>query len=218
MRVCFLGGTHAAQTMAEAARRRGHEVTDADHAKIVFIAKDTPTGEDGSRDLSEIRKMVTHAYETYHWAAIVLCSQVPPGFTRSLDLCGLVNLAETIRIEDAIQRMMHPEMFVIGTMQGDSYRVEIRRYLESFDCPIFQGSWEDAEFAKIAINMTLASQVESATRLAKAASHYKADWGFIQRVLRHDSRIGKFAYLTPGDWRKSSHLLRDAKTLEDAGL
>ena len=124
-----------------------------------------------------------------------------------------------MRREDAIQRAMYPEMLIVGRqlslpVSGCSYR----EYLEAFDCPVIECSYEDAEFAKMAINLTLASQVENATRLAKAADHYKADWRVVQRILRHDSRIGKFSYLTPGDWRQSSHLLRDAKTLEDAGL
>ena len=76
-------------------------------------------------------------------------------------------------------------------------------------------SWEDAEFAKIAINMFLASQVDTTNRLAAAAAKVSADWGKIAVVLAHDQRIGPHAYLTPGRWQDSLHLLRDAVTLEE---
>jgi UDP-glucose 6-dehydrogenase len=218
MRVCFLGGTHAAHTMAEAARRRGMTVADdMTSCDLVFVSMDTPVGPDGRRDTTPIKALMRDILKLKR-SQFVLTSQVPPGFTRSLNDGRIYHQSETLRIEDAIQRAMYPEMLIVGTQLRLPICNPYREYLESFDCPILQGTYEDAEFAKIAINMTLAAQVESATRLSKAAGYYGADWGFVQRVLRHDSRIGKYSYLTPGDWRKSSHLLRDAMTLEDAKL
>lgn len=218
MRVCFLGGTHAAQTMAEAARRRGMVVTDdPDSTNLVFVAMDTPTDRDGNRDLAPVTALLKDLLAKPRYQ-VVLTAQVPPGFTRALQDSRVYHQAETLRIEDAIQRAMHPEMFIVGTMDNLPIGAPYIDYLEAFDCPILHGSYEDAEFAKIAINMTLAAQVDNANRLSKAAEHFKADWGFVQRVLRHDSRIGKYSYLTPGSWSKSSHLLRDHKTLADAGL
>ena len=73
----------------------------------------------------------------------------------------------------------------------------------------------NAEFAKIAINYFLAKQVDTTNELAERAALCGADWGRVARALRNDSRIGKFAYLTPGDWKKSIHLLRDYVTLNE---
>ena len=75
-------------------------------------------------------------------------------------------------------------------------------------------TWEEAEFSKIAVNMALAAQVDYANRMSKYAEHYGADWKVVCRSLRLDKRIGPEAYLTPGRWQDSKHLLRDFYTLE----
>ena len=74
-------------------------------------------------------------------------------------------------------------------------------------------TWEEAEFSKIAVNMTLASQVENTNRLAHAAKAVGADWRRVAQILSHDKRISPESYLEPGDWKKSQHLLRDFYTL-----
>lgn len=126
---------------------------------------------------------------------------------------NVYHMAETLRVEDAIQRAMYPEMIIFGSANG-VWHQEVHDYCSAWDCPVILGSYEDAEFAKMAINAHLAMQVDTATWLAAIAERVGADWRIVQRVLRHDRRIGKYSYLTPGDWRKSSHILRDMVTLE----
>lgn len=210
----FLGTSHAANTLREAARRRGLRLTDEiSNASLIFVSEDTPTDNEGKRDLEPIIDLIEHAKE--YRVPVVVTSQVPPGFMATYAR-GCYHQAETLRIEDAIQRGMHPEMFIVGCeTENESLRIPYRKYLESFDCPIFIGTYEDAEFTKIAINMTLISQIENTNRLSMVAAKVGADWGIVSRALRHDSRIGKFSYLTPGDWSKSKHLLRDYMTVTE---
>lgn len=211
--IFFLGDSYAAVTLKEGARRKGLALTDnlAD-AKLVFVSQDTPTDEHGVRDMGPIRALVD---SVPIGPTLVITSQVTPGFCRSFGK-AIWHQAETLRIEDGIQRAMYPEMFIIGNnrrafIPSDAYQ----DYLDAFDCPVLIGTYEDAEFAKIAINMTLASQVDNANRLSAAAAKCGADWGRVSRALRHDSRIGKYSYLTPGRWQDSRHLLRDAVTLAE---
>ena len=68
--------------------------------------------------------------------------------------------------------------------------------------------------SKIAVNMMLAAQVDTTTSLAKACKKVGANWASVSDVLMHDSRIGPRAYLTPGRWQDSKHLLRDWVTLQ----
>lgn len=211
--ICFLGDSYAPTTLKEAARRRGLPITDdIKQADLIFISQDTPTNETGERDLTAIRAQAAQFQNT---ATIVLTSQVPPGFCRSLPYY-VYHQSETLRIEDGLQRAMFPEMFIVGTSEP-TYPMPPRyqKYLDAFDCPVIRMTWEEAEFAKIAINMTLAAQVDSANRLSAAAAKCGADWGRVSRALRHDSRIGKYSYLTPGRWQDSRHLLRDAVTLAE---
>ncbi len=213
-RYCFLGTSYAARTLAEAARRRGLTIIhDPYKADLIFVSEDTQTDAAGHRDMSRVLELlqVAKGFEK----PIVLTSQVEPGFCRKLNFPCLYHQAETLRIEDGIQRGMHPEMFVVGTPHQKWPLVgEYLEYLEAFDCPTLQMTYEDAEFCKIAINAMLIAQVEATNMLSAKAEKVGADWGRISRALRHDSRIGKYAYLTPGRWQDSIHLLRDYVTLD----
>lgn len=207
----FMGDSYAAVTLKEGARRRGLMlIDDINEATLVFLSQDTKTDSNGVRDLSEIKRMIEMIPEG---KVTVMTSQVPPGFCRQHARGIFYHQAETLRIEDGLQRAMHPEMIIVGSLGAVDSRYQ--DYLDAFDCPVLVMSYEDAEFAKIAINMTLASQVDNANRLSAAATKCGADWSKIQRVLRNDSRIGKYSYLTPGRWQDSKHLLRDYVTMSE---
>lgn len=213
--ICFLGSSYAAVTLREAARRRGLRVTeDIAEANLAFVSEDTPTDANGNRDTAPIAKLLS----SVHWRLpTVITSQVPPGFTRERAIqsqCELYHQAETLRIEDGMQRAMYPEMFIVGQRYPSAPVVTpYQEYLEAFDCQIFKVTYEEAEFAKIAINAFLISQVETTNMLSAAAHKVGADWAKIAQILRRDSRIGKYSYLTPGRWQNSKHLLRDYVTL-----
>lgn len=209
----FLGDSYAAKTLAEAARRRGLTITKAYEADVIFISQDTKTDASGKRDMLNINLLLAQAKE--YQKPLVLTSQVEPGFCRSLGLPFLYHQAETLRIEDGMQRAIFPEQIIVG--DGWSGKIapapEYQEYLDAFDCPVHHVSWEEAEFSKLAINYFLAMQVQTTNELAKRAVLVGANWRKIANILRHDQRIGKYAYLTPGRWQDSIHLLRDYVTL-----
>ncbi len=208
----FMGTSYAAKTLKEAARRRGVKLTEnIEEAELIIIAEDTPTSEFGNRNTQLIMQMIDNCP---YGVPIVVTSQVEPGFMRA-NPRALYHQAETLRIEDGIQRAMYPEMFIVGGPNKDfTILREYQDYLEVFDCPIIKMSYEDAEFCKIAINAMLISQIATTNMLSDLASKAGADWGKVSQALRHDSRIGKYAYLTPGRWQNSIHLLRDYVTLK----
>lgn len=210
----FLGTSYAAVTLKEAARRRGLPITEnIKDANLIFVSEDMPTDEYGNRNTARIFLLVQEALRFD--VPIVLTSQVTPGFCHKIGCERLYHQAETLRIEDGMQRAMYPEMFIVGEYGLAEIDPRYMEYLKAFDCPILKMSYEEAEFSKIAINAFLISQIETSNMLSKAAVKYGAVWGKVAQALRHDSRIGKFAYLTPGDWKKSKHLLRDYVTLAE---
>ncbi len=217
--ICFLGDSHAATTLAAAASSRGLQLTtDVVAASLVFVSQDTPTNERGERDIEPIMALLKHAL-IFARGPVILTSQVPPGFTRSFRTKPgvLYHQAETLRIKDAAERALNPDYIVVGALSSCSYELlpEVyRQYLEAFACPVHVLSYEDAEFSKIAVNMTLAAQVENTNRLAAAAKRCGASWWHVAEVLKLDKRIGPESYLEPGSWQDSRHLLRDHVTLE----
>ena len=207
----FLGTSFAPQHLKAAAIKRGVPVTNGiEEASLVFVSEDAPVAKDGTRDLSKIRDLVEIARST--GAPIVLTSQVPPGFTRSLDIERIWHQAETLRIKDATLRAMNPDYIAVG---GESnIPREYADYLIAFGCPVLRMSWEDAEMSKIAVNMMLAAQVDYTNMMSEACRKAGADWKQVSKALHLDQRIGPEAYLTPGRWQDSLHLLRDWHTLQ----
>lgn len=214
MNIAFLGTSHAALHLMKAAQDKGFTITGPLEAELVFVSEDTPTDENGVRDLDAIRALVDVVRELT--VPLVLTSAVPPGFTRSLGLPHIWHQAETLRMRDAASRARNPEMMIVGGRDlGCSIPRPYLHYLNMFRCPVLQMTWEDAEFAKIAINACLIGQVEVTNALAAAARKVGANWGPVSDALRHDARIGRDAYLVPGAWEDSRHLLRDSVTLND---
>lgn len=220
--ICFLGKSHAARTLRLAAEVRKIPMTDEPKiADVVFISEDTPTRADGVRDLAPIIELIGIANRST-LAPIVLTSQVPPGFTRARAEAHVrrhfYHMAETLRIKDAFERALNPEQFIIGVADPETPQAlphGLQKYLDAHrGAKVNVMSYEDAEFAKIAINMFLAAQVDTTNRLAAAAHNVGAKWERVVEVLKNDKRIGRHAYLTPGRWQESSHLLRDHVTLE----
>jgi UDPglucose 6-dehydrogenase len=214
--IYFYGTSHAAQHLRSAAEQKGVKVVDAPSAaEVLFVSEDTPTDMEGKRDLRPVIAYLVEARQLNK--PIVLTSQVPPGFTRALGYPQIYHQAETLRIKDAMERALEPEQIIVGAPTYQSYALfpkAYRDYLEAFDCPVRIMRWEDAEFSKIAINMFLAAQVDTTNRLAAAAKLVDAHWWHVAEVLKLDKRIGPHAYLEPGRWQDSLHLLRDHYTLE----
>lgn len=214
----FLGSSFAANHLREAARKKGISLTDdIEAASLVFVSEDTPTDEKGNRHLDIIRKLVAHAYRRSRGKDLVLTSQVPVGFTRSLEIANIWHQAETLRVKDAEDRALNPEQIIVGhSGKAKPVPVEYTVYLNTFGCPIQWMNWEEAEFSKIAINLTLASQVQNTNKLYQYATTHQLNWGKIKDVLQRDKRIGPHSYLDPGNWQDSPHLLRDWVSFESS--
>lgn len=213
MKVFVAGIGHLAKWVRHGAVHKGFEIAPPEHAALIFYAEDTPVFPGGARDQSNIRANVNF-YLTFR-RPLVVASQVEPGFCRSFGRSDLFHQADILRTNDEIERSERPEMLIVGSPHDSLVSPSYEKYLQSFACPVMRMEYEEAEFAKIAINCTLASQVENTNRLAEAAKKVGAGWQKIADVLRHDKRIGKHAYLSPGDWRQSPHLLRDQVSLEE---
>jgi len=209
--IYFIGISHAAIHLRDAAIKKGITIAPfIDEASVIFVSEDTATDKFGNRDVAPIRDLVEAALD--YKTQVVITSQVPPGFTRSFGVDDIFHQAETLRIKDAEKRAEFPEQIIVGGKVEPN--AQYWKYLKAFGCMINRMSWEDAEFSKIAINMFLASQVDTTNMLAEAAAKVGANWANVATVLKYDKRIGPEAYLEPGRWQDSLHLLRDYRTLE----
>lgn len=183
---------------------------------IIYIAVDVPTDDNGFSDLEPIHIMIEKVLNVIDASAsiIILC-QVPPGFTRSLQLSTerVYYQVETLIFGRAIERAMNPERFIIGCSNPlKPIDPKLKIFLSDFECPILPMLYESAELAKISINMCLVASVSTANTLAEICENIGADWSEIVPALRLDKRIGQHAYLKPGLGIAGGNLERDLTT------
>lgn len=197
---------------------------DLKKADIVYVSPDIPTNESGVSCLDEIRNLISliSPFLSKNTCLIVL-SQVPPGFTRSLkdllsssqiDLSKIYYQVETLVFGIAMQRALYPERFIIGVNDTKkSLDSHFEAFLRVFNCPLLIMNYESAEFCKICINAFLAATVSTANTLEEMCQKIGAQWNDVIPALRLDKRIGEYAYLAPGLGLSGGNIERDLKTL-----
>ena len=220
MNVCVVGKSHLAFCTSVAAASRGFTVypeEEIEKAELVIVAQDTGTDNRGVRDSNDVLLSVNKVAPASRLdRPVVLMSQMEPGGTRLFGCPNIYHQPEQLRIVTATDNACNPPRIVVGCAEPTKFEelpAAYRTYLTAFNCPVLLMSYEEAEFSKIAINMWLAAQVDTTNRLAAAAEKVGASWERIAEAMRLDPRIGKDAYLTPGRWQDSLHLLRDHVTL-----
>lgn len=180
---------------------------------VVYVALDVATDDAGTADFGPLRALIAQVDAALaRDAAMVVLSQVQPGFTRSLprDKRHLFYQVETLIFGRAIERAAQPERFILGLADPAApLPAAWRVYLEAFGCPLLPMRFESAELAKIAINCCLVASVSVANTLAEVSEGIGADWAEIVPALRLDRRIGQYSYINPGLGISGGNLERD---------
>lgn len=192
-------------------------LTDLARADVAYVAPDVSTDDKGQSDLSTINSLLSIVEPALRDdAVLVVLSQVPPGFTRSLGRPGkpLYYQVETLIFGRAIERALYPERYIVGCADpAENLPAAYRKFLEAHDCPILPMRYESAELGKIAINCCLVASISVANTLAELCEGIGADWSEIVPALKLDRRIGQYSYLTPGLGISGGNLERDLATV-----
>lgn len=185
--------------------------------RMVYIACDVPTDDQGGSDLSGIDALVSRvcAHMARDAILVVLC-QVPPGYTRALPWpeAQRIYQVETLIFGRAVERAMEPERLIVGSADPAApLPAAYAEFLAAFGCPVLPMRYESAELAKIAINCCLVASVTVANTLAELSERIGADWHEIVPALKLDRRIGQYSYLAPGLGLAGGNLERDLATV-----
>lgn len=180
---------------------------------IVYVSIDIPTNDNGESDLVPIQKIIGQVSNVLKAdACLVILSQVSPGFTRqiAIDRKRLFYQVETLIFGLAVERALSPERFIIGCDDPSApLPMQLKKFLDTFNCPILQMRYESAELAKISINICLVASISAANTLAEICEKIGADWSEIIPALRLDRRIGQYSYIAPGLGISGGNLERD---------
>ena len=184
---------------------------------VVYVAPDVATNEANQSDLNDLLALLdVVTVQAREDSAVIILSQVPPGFTRSKNVKGrtLFCQVETLIFGNAIERALNPERIIIGCLNPSKPLYDgYRKFLETFECPLLPMRYESAELAKISINCFLVASVSTTNTLAELCEKIGADWEEIVPALRLDKRIGPYAYLNPGLGIAGGNLERDLETV-----
>jgi len=185
---------------------------------VVYIAPDVSTDAVGKSDLAGLLRLISAVASVLDRDAVmVVLAQVPPGFTRALNVVPHARLyyqVETLVFGRAVERAMKPERYIVGC--ADPQKPLDPRFaavLAAFGCPVLTMRYESAELAKIAINFCLVASIGVANTISEICERIGADWSEIVPALKLDRRIGPHAYLAPGLGIAGGNLERDLATI-----
>ena len=192
-------------------------ISDLSSCDLVYVAPDVPTDDQGRSDLAPINSLLEGVFGAAHGeAAIVVLSQVPPGYTRSKQRSGrlVYYQVETLVFGRAVDRALNPERYIVGCADpAQPLPASYAAFLDAHACPILRMRFESAELSKIAINCCLVASISVANTLAELCEAIGANWSEIAPALKLDKRIGAHAYLAPGLGIAGGNLERDLATV-----
>lgn len=197
---------------------------DADYLWVTF---DTPVDDHDNADVSYVKGQVLSVLENLKkGAGVVISSQVPVGFTKSLEdyarsqfpqkLLVFAASPENLRLGKAISVFEEPDRIVIGIREEK----DKERFLPLFRAISDRLEWmktESAEMTKHAINAFLATSVTFMNELASICEDVGADAAEVAKGLKSESRIGPKAYVNPGAAFAGGTLARDITFLINIG-
>jgi UDPglucose 6-dehydrogenase len=123
---------------------------------------------------------------------------------------------ENLRLGKAIEVFTHPDRVIIGVRDAGAKAVLTALFQPITD----QLEWmsvESAEMTKHAINAFLATSITFINEIAALCEPAGADAKDVERGLKTEKRIGRYAYLGPGTAFAGGTLARDVVFLRELG-
>jgi len=196
--------------------------------EIVWVTFDTPVDNNDNADVSFVEEQIKSIFSYLaENSLVIISSQLPIGSTRRL-IGGYNELfpnkkvtfaysPENLRLGSAIKVFTNPDRVIMGLESNDD-KEKVVNLLSCFTDNIVWMSIESAEMTKHAINAFLATSVVFANTVATICEKVGADAREVEEGLKSEMRIGRRAYLRPGNAFAGGTLARDIAFLKQAGL
>jgi len=194
-------------------------------AQVIFLALPTPSGSDGSADLSYVLGVAEELSALISsYTVIVDKSTVPVGTSEKVrdimlrklspDLFDVVSNPEFLREGVAVDDFMKPDRVVIG-LSSEHARQVMERLYKPFvrqGNPIIFMDERSAEMTKYAANSYLATRISFMNEIANLCERTGANVDHVRRGIGSDTRIGK-RFLFPGVGYGGSCFPKDVQAL-----
>lgn len=192
--------------------------------ETIFLALPTPSGEDGSADLSYILNVADKLGPLLQdYAVIVDKSTVPVGTAKKVAEriakgatvpFDVVSNPEFLKEGFAVSDFMHPDRIVVGSSSERANEVMRQLYapLITDNSPIFFMDEASAEMTKYAANSFLATKISFMNEIANICEKVGANVDQVRQGIGTDARIGK-QFLYAGLGYGGSCFPKDVKAL-----
>ena len=153
--------------------------------ELIYISPDIETDNEGNSDLSYIENLIKSVdLQLDKKIPFIILSQVPPGFTSSLNLeRKCYYQVETLIFGQALDRATYPERIIVGS-KNKNISEKYKKFLNRFTRNIIVMNLESAELAKISINCFLMSSLVTSNSLAQICEEIGANWQDIIETLK----------------------------------
>nr|MDT0658700.1 UDP-glucose/GDP-mannose dehydrogenase family protein [Micromonospora sp. DSM 115978] len=184
----------------------------AAHGEVHFLAVGTPSGPDGTYDLSQLTGAVHELAPHLHQRCLIVGkSTVTPGTAAKLETLArsLAPAAEQVEVVwnpeflregTAVADTLTPDRIVIGAASATAEQVLRDLYApitRSHGCPLLVTDRVTAEMVKATANAYLATRISFINAVAEMCAAAGANITDLADAIGHDARIGH-QYLTPG--------------------
>jgi UDPglucose 6-dehydrogenase len=168
-----------------------------EHARLLFVAVDTPATASGDADLSSVNAVV-EAMPASEEHALVMKSTVPCGtgatikrFFRERGKGGMsyVSCPEFLKEGSAVRDFLSPDRVVVGDA-GDWAGDAVVELYAPFGAPLLRTDVASAEMIKLAANAFLATKISFINEIANVCEETGADVLEVARGVGLDDRIG----------------------------
>jgi len=195
--------------------------------EIVWITYDTPVDDNDKADCDFVYERIQKAIEISDKnACFLISSQLPAGSIRKLEKYakekGRTDLRfayspENLRLGKALEVFKNPDRIICG-IRDEITKKQMMELFSPITDKIEFMSPESAEMTKHSINAFLAMSVVFANEIASLCERIGADAKEVERGLKTENRIGKDAYVSPGNAFAGGTLARDIVFLSEMSL
>ncbi|MBA3264094.1 MAG: UDP-glucose/GDP-mannose dehydrogenase family protein [Thermoleophilaceae bacterium] len=165
-----------------------------EHARLLFVAVDTPPSYSGDADLSRVETVLDELGDSDRHA-LVMKSTVPVGTGRSIQRrragTGYVSNPEFLKEGSAVADFMKPDRVVVGADEGSSgFADRVAALYEPLGARILRTDVASAEMIKLASNAFLATKISFINEIANVSEELGADVLQVAEGMGLDDRIG----------------------------
>ncbi|HIC72087.1 MAG TPA: UDP-glucose/GDP-mannose dehydrogenase family protein, partial [Alphaproteobacteria bacterium] len=121
-------------------------------------------------------------------------------------------IPENLRLGQAIESFFNPDRIVVG-IRDNGIRPILERLLSPISSELVWVGVESAEMSKHALNAFLAMSIVYSNEIAGICERVNADVREVEKTLRTESRVGRSAYIRPGEAFSGGTLARDVTYL-----